>query len=54
VAADDKRICLEWSVSVIRVNETRVAEKIFEIKLENRRKVGRPSFRSLEDLENSL
>jgi hypothetical protein len=54
VVADDKRRSLEWSVNVIRVYQTKVAKKNFESKVENRRRVGRPSFRSLEDLENSL
>jgi len=41
---------LEWIGHVIRMNETRSIEKIFEGKLEGRRDRGRPRLRWIDDL----
>jgi hypothetical protein len=39
---------------VTRTDQRRVVKKIFEIKPEGRRKVGRPRLRWLDDVENDL
>jgi len=45
---------LEWLGHVIRMNETRSVEKIFEGKLEGRRGRGRPRLRWIDDVEDDL
>jgi hypothetical protein len=42
---------LEWVRHVIRMNETRSVEKIFEGKLEGRRGRGRPRLRWTDDVK---
>jgi hypothetical protein len=49
---DIKRRSSEMLEHVIRMNQTRTAKTIFEIKPEGRRKVGRPILRLLGDTEN--
>ena len=44
----------EWLGHVIRMNETRCVEKIFEGKLEGRRFRGRPRLRWIDDVEDDL
>jgi len=45
---------LEWLGHVIRMNETRSVEKIFEGKLEGRRGRGRPRPRWVDNVEDDL
>jgi hypothetical protein len=45
---------LEWLVHVVRMNETRSVNKIFEGKLEGRRSRGRPRVRWINDVEDDL
>ena len=45
---------LEWIGHVIRMNETRYVEKIFERELEGRRGRGRPRLRWINDVEDDL
>jgi hypothetical protein len=45
---------LEWLGHVVRMNETRSVEKIFEGKLEGRRGIGRPRLKRINDVEDDL
>ena len=45
---------LEWLGHVIRMNQTRPVKKIFEGKLEGRRRRGRPRLRWINDVEDDL
>ena len=45
---------LEWLGHVIRMNETRSVKKIFEGKLEGRRRKGRPRLGWINDVEDDL
>ena len=45
---------LEWIGHVIRMNESRSVEKMFEGKLEGRRGRGRPRLRWIDNVEDDL
>ena len=45
---------LEWLGHVVRMNETMSVKKIFEGKLEGRRRRGRPRLRWINDVEDDL
>ena len=45
---------LEWLGHVIRMNQTRPVKKIFEGKLEGRRRRGRPRLRWINDVEDDI
>lgn len=42
---------MEWIVHLVRIDHRRVDKKIFEIKLDGKRRMGRPRLRWLEDAE---
>jgi hypothetical protein len=54
LVVDIKGKRLEWLGHMTRMDQRRVVKKIFENKPEGRRKVGRPRWRWLHDVENNL
>ena len=53
-AAEIKQERLEWLGHVVRMHHERIVKKVFESKLEGRRKMGRSRLRQLEDAEKDL
>jgi hypothetical protein len=53
-AAEIKKERLEWLGHVVRMHHEMIVKKIFESKLEGRRKMGRSRLRQLEDVEKDL
>jgi hypothetical protein len=51
IETDSKKRKLEWMGHVVRMEHGRIVKKIFERKLEVRRRIGRPRLRWLEDIE---
>jgi hypothetical protein len=54
VAADITKKRLEWIGHLVRMDHGRAVKKIFDSKLEGRRKMGRPRSRWLEDAAKDL
>jgi hypothetical protein len=51
---DIKRTRLKWFRNVIRMDQTEMAKTIFDSRSQGRRKVGRPTLKQLEEVENDL
>jgi hypothetical protein len=54
IVTDIKKRRLEWIGHVVRMEHGRMVKKIFEGKPEERRRIGRPRLRWLEDVEKDL
>ena len=52
--AEIKKKWLEWIEHVVRMDQGRAVEKIFQSKLEGSRRSRRPRLRCLEDVEKNL